>query len=166
MFQIGQNVVYGSHGVCKIVDIEVKTIDRKKVEYYVLEPTEQKDNRYFVPTGNPAAVAKMCALLSKQELDALILSTKDSDDAWIADENQRKQRYRELIVSADRQAVIRMIHALHKHKEQQQALGRKFHLCDENFLRDAQRLLGSEFSAVLQIAPDQVQAYILKLLNA
>lgn len=165
MFQVGQTVVYGSHGVCKIVSLEVKSIDRKKVEYYVLEPAEQKDNRYYVPTGNPAAVAKLCPLLSRRELDDLIISAKDSADVWISDENQRKQRYRELIVSGDRHAIIQMIHALHKHKAQQQALGRKFHLCDENFLRDAQRLLSSEFSTVLGISPDKVQAYILKALE-
>lgn len=58
-----------------------------------------------------------------------------------------------------------MIHALHRHKDTQQALGRKFHLCDDNFLHDAEKLLSSEFSVVLDISPDQVGAYILRVMN-
>ena len=46
MLQIGSQVVYGIHGVCCIVDVEVRRVDRKKVEYFVLEPREQPGTRY------------------------------------------------------------------------------------------------------------------------
>ena len=36
MFQLGDKVRYGIHGVCQIVGIESNKIDRKIVEYYVL----------------------------------------------------------------------------------------------------------------------------------
>ena len=39
--------------------------------------------------------------------------------------------------------------------------GRKLHLCDENFMRDAEKLLNAEFSLVLNIAPNEVEGYIL-----
>ena len=78
----------------------------------------------------------------------------------IQDENLRKQRYKEMINAGDRAALIGMIRSLHKHKESQLAAGRKFHLCDENFLRDAQKLLASEFSMVLGIPQSDVAGYI------
>ena len=31
VLQVGSQVVYGIHGVCSIIDIEVRTVDRKKV---------------------------------------------------------------------------------------------------------------------------------------
>lgn len=88
-----------------------------------------------------------------------------SADVWIEDENQRKMCYRELINSGDRISLIGMIRALLKHKQAQEAAGKKFHLCDENFLRDAQKLLSTEFACVLNIEPDQVGDYIKNALD-
>ena len=160
MFQEGSLVVYGIHGVCKVLGTEIRKADRSCVEYFVLEPVKQSEDRYYVPSQNPAAVSKMRPLLSKEQLDALLSSSEVAKDAWIADENQRKQRYRELITSGDRAALLSMAKALHIHKEEQAALGRRLHLCDENFLRDAENLLSGEFSLVLGIAPSEVGAYI------
>lgn len=167
MYQIGDQVIYGIHGVCRIVGLEERMIDRKSVEYYVLMPLVQKDARYYIPTKNQAAVAKLRPVLSSAELDDLLASKDVRRNAWIPDENQRKQRYRELISSGDRAALMSMVSTLRRHREEQAAAGRKFHLCDENFLRDAEKLLGSEFSLVLQIDQDRVGDYIQnKLTNA
>ena len=160
MFQQGRQVVYGMHGVCTILGLEVRIVGRNKVEYYVLEPAKQPGDRYYVPTQNPAAVSKMKMLLNKEQLDALLASPEVAEAAWIADENQRKQKYRELITSGDRAALLSMVKALHDQKNAQQALGRRLHLCDENFLRDAENLLGGEFSLVLGITPGEVASYI------
>ena len=160
MLQIGSQVVYGIHGVCTIVDVEARRVDRKNVEYFVLEPKEQPGSRYYIPTQNQAALSKLRPLLTKDQLDDLLASEDTHRECWIQDENQRKQKYRELINGGDRAALISMIRSLHKHKESQLAAGRKFHLCDENFLRDAQKLLNSELSQVLGISPSEVVSYI------
>lgn len=164
MLQEGTQVVYGIHGVCTIVDVETKSVDRKKVEYFVLEPKEQPGARYYVPTQNPAALAKLRPLLSAEELETLLASESTRRISWIADENLRKQKYRELINSADRAALISMIRALYRHRQEQLEAGRKFHQCDENFLRDAKKLLCSEFSLVLGIPQSEVSGYIEKKL--
>lgn len=165
MYNIGEFVVYGFHGVCQIVALEDRIIDRKNVQYYALEPVQQTGARFLVPTQNQAAVAKMKPVLTKAELDALIASEDVRQDAWIADENLRKQTYRELISSGDRKSLVRMVGSLRRQKEKQLALGRKFHQCDENFLRDGEKLLGSEFSMVLGIAPEQVGQYLMEAID-
>lgn len=157
--------MYGIHGVCTIVGTQMRSVDRKKVEYFILEPLDQPGSRFYVPTQNQAALSKLRKLLSQQELKDLLHSQQVRQDVWIPDENQRKQRYRELITGADRAALLCMIRSLHQHKKEQIAAGRKFHLCDENFLRDAQKLLSSEFSVVLGIAPEAVSEYVQKELD-
>ena len=161
MYSLGEFVVYGIHGVCRILELEERIIDRKKLQYYVLEPVEQIGARYMIPVNNAAAVAKLHPVLSREELDALILSDDVRADLWIPDENLRKQTYRELMNSGDRVAMIRMIGALYRHKEAQAAAGRKFHMCDDNFLRDAQKILNSEFAHVLGIEPGAVGDYVM-----
>jgi len=160
MYQKGQRVVYSSHGVCDIVDIETKVIDRKPVEYFVLAPIDQSGARFYVPTVNPVALEKMRPILTKDELDSLLRSEETARDTWITDENRRKTMYRELISRGSRADLICMIRMLYRHKAEQLAAGRKFHLCDENFLRDAENLLSSEFSLVLGIEKNRVGSYI------
>lgn len=160
MFTCGQKVVYGIHGVCSILDTEIRMIDRKKVEYFVLEPVNQPGTRFYIPTQNQAALAKLQPLLTPDALDRLLKSEDASKDVWISDENHRKQRYRELINSGDRAALICMVRMLRKHKSMQIESGKKFHLCDENFLRDAEKLLSAEFALVLDIPVSEVGAYI------
>lgn len=167
MYQPEDKVVYGIHGVCVVVGTELRTVDRKKVEYFVLEPVDQPGTRYYVPMHNPNATAKLRPLLDATSLIALLHSEEAQRDAWIQDENQRKQRYRELINGGDRAALLSMIGSLHRHKEQLAAQGRKFHLCDENFLRDAEKLLNAEFSQVLGIEPGRVGEFIIQnLINS
>lgn len=160
MYQTGDRVVYGIHGVCEIVGTEEKTVDRKKVSYFVLEPLAQREARFYIPMHNEAALAKLRAVLTAEEINTLLHSDRVRDNAWIPDENQRKLRYRNLISSGDRSALLCMVRTIYQHKHAQEAVGRKLHLCDENFLRDAQKLLESEFSLVLNIPQNQVGSYI------
>lgn len=165
MLQVGSRVVYGIHGVCNIVDVEVRSVDRKKVEYFVLSPNEQPNARFYVPRYNEVALSKLRPLLSREELESLLMSEDAHKDCWIKEENLRKQKYRELINGGDRAALLSMIRALRCHRESQLAAGRKFHLCDENFLRDAQKVLSSEISLVLGIPQSEVADYIEKNLS-
>lgn len=165
MFQLGDYVVYGIHGVCRICDMEERTVDRMRVNYFVLEPLEQSGSRYLIPTHNEAALSKLRPVMSQQELQDLLQSEAVHMDTWIEDENLRKQRYRELINNGDRLALLQMIRSIHAHKLTQAAAGRKIHLCDENFLRDAERLLSSEFSLILGVEKDAVGEYVLSALQ-
>ena len=153
-------VVYGIHGICRIHEITVQRVNRKRVEYYVLVPMNQPDARYFVPTQNQAAAAKMRPLLTEQQIDALFTTDLIDGECWIDDENRRKQYYREVIVSGDCARLIGMIRSLYRHRDRQIECGRKFHMSDEAFLRDAEKLLSSEFAFVLGISQNEVSKYI------
>lgn len=160
MYQVGDKVVYGVHGVCMVVDQEERVVDRKRLTYLALEPVGQDGSRYLVPTHNAAAMSKLRNMLSKEELETLIQSEEVRADGWIRDENLRKQTYRDLIGSGDRAKLMQMVHTLYRHKAAQTAAGKKCHLCDENFLRDAEKLLISEISIVMDVQPDQAKQYI------
>lgn len=160
MVQAGDQVVYGMHGVCRVVEEEKRVIDRKTVTYLVLEPVGQTGSRYLVPTQNATAMAKIRPMLTKQTLEELITGEEVKADAWISDEGQRKQVYRELIGSGDRVRLLQMVRTLYRHKKAQTAAGKKVHLCDDNFLRDAEKLLASEVSVVLEMDADQAKQYL------
>jgi len=166
MYQIGDRVVYGMHGVCTVTDVEEKVVDRVLRHYLVLEPVGQPGARFLVPTYKEAALAKVKKLLSRQELEALVQSDTIRSGGWIREENQRKQTYRELIGSGDRERLMAMVHTLYRHRKEQTAAGKKVHLCDENFLRDAEKLLISEVAAVLELDQTEAKQYLREMLKA
>ena len=160
MYQTGDKVLYGIHGVCLVVELENRMIDGKQVVYLVLEPAGQSGSRYMVPTHNAAAMAKVRPVLCAEEMEKLLSSDVVREDAWIRDEGQRKQLYRELISSCDRQRLAQMIFSLYRYRKAQAAAGKKFHMCDENFLRDAEKILAGEIASTLEISSQEAIKYL------
>lgn len=158
MYQVGQYIVYGSHGVCQIMDLEEKSIDHKLVQYYALEPLSRPGTRYYIPVHNAIAVGKLRLPLSRGEISAMVDIPVD-DACWIADENRRKIYYRELIGNLEPQTLFAMVRLLRLHRQEQLKNGRKFHVNDANFLKDAENLLASEIAFVLGV--DKEKAYDL-----
>lgn len=166
MYQNGDWVMYGIHGVCRVAGTEKQLVDRKRTEYLVLESLSQTESKFYLPTANPTAMAKIKAVLPAQELRDLLASEEIRENVWIQEENQRKQTYRDLISSGDRTALLKMVNTLYRYKAAQAAAGRKFHQCDDNFLRDAEKLLTSEIALVLEMSQEEARDYLRQQLKA
>ena len=166
MYQQGCQVVYGIHGVCNVLPSETRKIDRKTVEYYVLQPLEQPETRYYVPIQNAVAVSRIRPVMTRLEADALLQSADTCCVDWIEDENLRKQQYKALIGNGDRSALLGMISLLYRRKKEQLSAGKKFHSSDENFLRDAEKLICGELSVVLNMSSREVCVYLQSKLGA
>lgn len=165
MFQVGEQVLYGVHGVCTVATYESRRIDRKNVTYLVLESADQCGSKYFVPVQNPVAMGKLKPILSGEELTTLLLSDAVRTDVWIQDENVRKQAYRDLLSRGDRKSILQMVYSIYRHKDRMASMGRKSHLCDDNFLRDAEKLIISEISVTLGMNPEQARAFLREKLR-
>lgn len=157
--------MYGIHGVCRVVGTEKQLVNRKRTEFLVLEPMSQNESRFYLPTANPTAMAKLKEVLPTEELKSLLSSEEIREDVWIKEENLRKQTYRELINGGDRIALIKMVSTLYRYREAQTAAGKKFHQCDDNFLRDAEKLLSSEISLVLEMTQEEARNYLREQLK-
>ena len=160
MFQIGDYVVYGVHGVCRVIGQEKQLVNRKRTLFMVLEPIAQSESRFYLPTENPTAMAKLKAVLTREGLEELMDSDQIRQDVWISDENHRKQHYRELITGGDRISLMQMVSSLYRYKDAQLAAGRKFHQSDDNFLRDAEKLLSSEIALVMDMSQEDARNYL------
>lgn len=165
MYQIGEKIVYGIHGVCRVADLEDRVINQKKQTYLVLEPAGKDGSRYFVPTHNAVAMSKLRPILTQKQMQTLLASNEIRSFVWIQDENLRKQTYRELISSGNQEELMKMVYTLYLHKNKQVAEGKKVHQCDENFLRDAEKILCSEISIVLNIDYSEALSYLRKQLK-
>ena len=165
MYQTGDKVLYRMHGVCIIVDLEQRRMDGKQVSFLVLEPLGQSGSRFLVPTHNAAAMGKVRPVLRKEAMEQLLSSDAVRLDTWVCDEGQRKQLYRELLSGYDRQRLVQMLFSLYRYRAAKTAAGKKFHLCDENFLRDAERNLSGEIASTLNISFGEALEYLREKLK-
>lgn len=165
MYQIDDRVVYSTHGVCRVVAVEQKVVDRKDVTYLALEPLEKSGSRFMVPTHNAAAMAKIRPMLTLAQWQELLQSSHDQNGQWIPTDNRRKLYYRELLGNGDRIQLIEMIRTIYRHKEQQFAAGKKVHLCDDNFLHDAERIIAGELAVVLNVTYPEAVSYLRQQLQ-
>lgn len=160
MYQLGERVVYGIHGVCQVVAVEQRRVDRKNLTYLALEPAGHGGSRFLIPAHNEAAMAKLRKILSAAEMEALLQEDGLHEGNWIPIESQRKQAYRELTAGADRRDILQMLCTVYRHKEAQFAAGKKVHQCDENFLRDGEKLIAGEIAVVMDLEYPQALAYL------
>jgi len=165
MYQYGQVLVYGPHGACRVLELQHQQQSGKTVTYLVLEPLWQTGARFMVPTHNEVAMAKLRPLLTRRELEELPMSATAQQNEWVPDEGQRKMLYRELIGGTDRVKLLGMMISVMRHKEIQALNGRKCHICDENFLRDAERVLCGEIGAVLELDHAAAKAWLYEKLR-
>lgn len=160
MFQLGELVVYGVHGVCRVSQIQEQVVDRVPRQYLVLEPVSKGGSQYMVPMHNAVAMSKLTQLLSPKELEELFQNDAVYKSNWIPDENRRKQFYREQSGAVDRQTLMQTIHTLYTHRDGLREQGKKLHVCDENFLHDAEKVLSGEIAAVLSLNAQEALQYL------
>lgn len=161
MYKIGENVLYGSEGICKIADIVTRVVDNKEKKFYLLTFSNNKMN-ILVPLDNELSLAKMRKILSKNEIYKLIETMPDNETIWIKDKNIRKKKYNEIIVKGDHEQLVKLIKTLYLIKQEQIKKGKKFHVQDLYLLEAAEKILYEEFSYTLDIKPEEVLPFILK----
>ena len=164
-FKQGDVVTYSTHGACTIVYVGDVEINNEKREYYVLEPCDSTPSKYYVPKNNASAVAKIKKLPSPLQLEELLTAAGGKDDNWIENEPLRKEYYKELLASGNCEDIVCMIRTLHHHRKKQLSLGKKVHICDENFIKKAEQIISSEVAQILNIPQEKVGEYIINKLD-
>lgn len=165
MIEAGQWVLYGIHGACRVIGTEKQMVNRKRTEFLVLEPFSKAESRFYLPTANPTAMAKLKEILSQDALEEMLNSEEVRQNSWIVDESQRKLAYKEMLNSGDRLVLMKMVSFLYRYRESQFAAGKKFHQCDDNFLRDAEKVLSSEIALVMGKTLEEARTYIREILK-
>ena len=161
MFCVGQTVLYGSNGVCMVDDVTEKRIGKTKMQYYVLKPLCNNTSTLFVPTANQQLVSKMRRILTEDEAEAILRNLPPCGD-WNDNKQERSEQFRAIITEGSCVELIRLIRLVRTHGQEQLAGGKRLHITDERFLKEAEKMVCEEFSLVLHISRDEVLERILQ----
>lgn len=165
MFKINDLVQYGVDGVCRITDITTRELRDKQIDYYVLKPVFNSNATLFVPLNNEALVSKMRYTMSADEIADMIREAYNSDCEWIENDNDRSIRCKEIISGGNSPALVRLIKALRTHRQEMVAVGKKLHMADERFVKEAERLLNDEYAVALGVTPDEAVPVIRSIIE-
>lgn len=165
MYKVNDTVLYGNDGICRIENIIQRKLTDRIVEYYVLKPVYKDNATVYVPTQNEELVKKMKKLLSYDEIMNLIQNMPDCQVDWIENDNRRKGKYREIIRSGDHEQLIQMVKTLYHHKKSLEKIGKKFHVSDKKFMKEAENILYKEFAYVLKIKKEEVIPFICQCIE-
>ncbi|MDP4117727.1 MAG: CarD family transcriptional regulator [Bacillota bacterium] len=160
MFKVNEYVIYSTNGVCKIEAISKREVCGEAQNYYVLNPVFDEKCKFFVPVDNNRLTSKMHKVLSSKEVYELIKSIPSEENIWIENENDRKEKYKQILENGDREKIMRIIKTLQVRRKERVKNNKKLRLVDEKLLGDAEKFLYEEFAYVLNINCDQVLPFI------
>lgn len=160
MFEIGEFIVYGNKGVCRIEDIthiDMSGADKERL-YYVLTPAEDANGKIYAPVDN--AKIAMRKVISREEAQTLIRNLQEIEQLWVPDDKMREAKYKEAMNSCDYYAWVSIVKTLYFRKKERVAQGKKITALDEKYMKAAENGLYSELSLTLGVPKGEMEDYI------
>lgn len=159
-FEKGEKVLYSVNGVCEITDITERFFGKTVMRYYVLKPISNNEATLFVPVNNENLVRKMKRLMTQPQLDEVLNAVSSKDVEWNSNEAVRKEEFRNTISFGNVSEILILLKSIWIHRRMQNSKGRKLHISDEMYLREAEKMIKEEISTVIGVEQDEVIPYI------
>lgn len=146
MFKIGDFVIKANSGICRIDDIGYLDISAANKErlYFFLSPLSETNSKLYVPTDREDSGLRK--VITEEEAWKIIEQIPNIDEAWISDDKQREQKYKEAIQSCDLIRLVSIIKSMYHRKQQRTAQGKKNTSVDEHFFKVAENNLYTELA--------------------
>jgi len=158
MYQVGDLVVYGSIGVCRVDGVSCPDPDSNK-QFYQLAPLYQAGVIY-----TPVEPGKIPLRPVMSREDALALVDQiPSVHAEVYRERTLQllaQRYQSTLQTGDPLQLLTLTMSVYRKRQQAESQNRRLGMVDERFGRQAERLLFGELAVALEISVNDVPAYI------
>lgn len=161
MFDIGDYIVYGNNGICKVDDITHPDIagPNSNALYYVLIPEKNRDSRLFCPTENTRVV--MRKIITAEEAKKLMDDVPVIEPMIVENERQRDETYKQAVKSCDLTKDVQMIKALLLRKQEREASGKKVTATDERYMKLVEDGLYSELAIATGLEREEIKSQIL-----
>jgi len=161
MYSVGDYVVCGNKGVCRVEKISVLDISGASgEEYYILKPVYTPGSTVYISLET--ADEKLRPVLSKKEANKLVKQMPGIPDIVVENDKQLEGEYKNCIRSNDATELVRLLKTIYHRKEARFAAGRKETALDAKYFRMAGDYLYGELAISLGIARDEVEKYIDK----
>ena len=160
MYQIGDLIVYGGEGVCRVEEIGVPPIRgvNKERQYYTLLPL-YRSGKVFAPVDSNVF---MRPVISHDEAVALISGIPNLEASVYENSNLRflNEYYQSNLQNYTCEGLLQLIHNTRAKREVMRSRGKKLGLVDERYMKRAVDMLHGELAVALGIERSAVAQYI------
>lgn len=165
MFQVGEYIVYGINGICRVEEIGPSPYDPTDARtYYLLVPLNNPTrSTIYTPVDNDRV--PMRRLMTKEEIDALLERFPVIELLSVPVEKQRREIYRSVIGALEPEGYVRIIKTVSQRRAELAAARKHFPATDLEYGRLAKHLLCSECAHVLGITEEAADNYIARRLG-
>lgn len=160
MFEKGDYIVHGSHGVCQVegvTKLDMSGVDKNRL-YYVLCPVNSKGSKMYSPVDNNKVISR--PVLSSDEAMELIDDIPNIEQFVIVNDKMREIQYKDAIRACDCRELVRIIKTLYYHKQERLACGKKSTSIDEKYFQIAEDNLYSELAISMGKEKNSIEAFI------
>lgn len=167
MFQVGELILYGNSGVCRVEAIgqpgSAAYADKNK-EYYTLAPLFG-EGVIYVPVDTPVF---MRPVIKREEAMELIHRIPEIQAEPFSTRDQRAlgEHYRRFFDSHRCDDLVHLIKDVYMKGQNLSQQGKKIGITDQQYLRRARDLLHGELAVALEIPLDEVEEFICKEIEA
>ena len=156
MFEIGELVIYGGEGVCRVERIgtaQIAGADKGRM-YYTLVPL-YRSGQVLTPVDTGVLIRPV---MSREEAEELIAALPELAPEEIPGGGTRaaKEHYHTVVMSYDCRRLAGLIKALCRRRAAALRRGRKVSQMDERYLRRAEDAFYGELAAVLSLEREAV----------
>lgn len=155
MFQIGDLIIYGAHGVCRIDDICEKTFYGMTKKYYIFHPIEDKKLRISLPVNNDSV--SMSRIMDKEQAKKILQSFNEPGVTWIPNNTERQKFFNNVISNGDRENIAQMLNTLLRKKREVESEGKKLGASETNLLTSIQKTMFSELAIALNTSYEDIE---------
>lgn len=148
MFDVGDLIIYSGHGVCRIDNISVKTIEGESKHYYELHPLNGAKLKISIPVESKSVL--MLDLIERNEAEKIIESFRLPGIQWIDKNNERHQTYANIVSKGNRKEIAKVANTLLRKKHQVELNNKKFGTYDQVLLTSIESILFKEMAISLE----------------
>ncbi len=165
MFSIGDYMIYGINGVCRVQDICASPFDKKDTRtFYQLKPLGSSEGSViYTPTDN--VQVKMRPLMTKEQAQELISRMPGLEPLEIPMEKMRRDLYRQAMQSCEPEQYVRLIKTVYRRRMDMIQQHKRLSETDSDFERNAKLSLYHELAVVLELQYAEVEPYLLTRLE-
>lgn len=162
MFDIGDLLLYGTNGVCRVSEICASPFDSNDArQFYKLTPIAENSSLViYTPVDNTQII--MRPLISKEEAEALVARIPEIERIAVAIEKHRKETYRETIREGNPEGYVKIIKTVRARREYFKRTRRRVPDLDNDFEHTARLCLYGELSTVLGISREEISQIVLE----
>lgn len=160
MFEVGDYIIYGSNGVCKITNIgpmKMPGMTSTKL-YYTMVPCYIKGSEIFTPVDNERVV--MRPVMTKKEAEKFVKGIGKIKPITIIEDKRRELEYKAAVYSCDPETLVGLIKTIYIRMEERLEEGKKVTSSDSKYFKMSEESLYGELAISLDMEKDEVKDYI------